>query len=423
MRLLVIMPTREHGGAEEYALKVVTAAALQWDVHVAIPETKGTESLIVDLKARSSTFHLFDIPEEHFLAMKEELLWKNVVFPKTGVIPRAFGIASKGLFRFRETGQAAVQFIRALSLLLRVRPDVVLVNVCWATFGMGIILACGFMKIPTAVVFHSYPFPFSFRDSKVKAYNWARKRNQQWITVSESSRRLICGTFQLRPDEVRVIYNGVSQLKAPGEPASPEDDLETHSHFRRELGVPETAQLLLTVARLDLNKGYGDLIQTVPHIVKEFPDVRFVWVGGGDNRDLLVQKLNEYCVSDHVLLLGHRLDVSRLMASSDLFVLPTRFEGLPFTILEAMARGLPIVSTNVGGIPEVIHDRVHGLLNRAGDSCDLLESIRWALRHPDQMQEMARNAKLRVAEFSDHKMVEQTLQVLQKLGSMCNRES
>jgi glycosyltransferase involved in cell wall biosynthesis len=420
MKLLVVVPSMEHGGAEMYALKVSLAIAQEWRVYAAVPDTKGTKTLITEFKAGGIIYRRFKIPESHFRAMKEELLWKNVVLPKTGIITRAFSIASKTGFRLREGSQTVVQFIRTLSLLFRVRPDVVLVNVCWATFGLGVILACGFMKIPTAVVFHSYPFPFSFRDSKVKAYNWAKKRNQEWIAVSESSRRMICGSFRVRSDEVRVIYNGISQPDAQRESSNCDDEVEMRIRVRRELGVPETTRILLTVARLSLNKGYGDLLQTTHHIVKEFPDVRLVWVGSGNDRELLTQKLNEYCISDRVLLLGYRADISRLMKSSDLFVLPTRFEGLPFTILEAMVCGLPIISTNVGGIPEIIKDRVHGLLNRAGDSCDLLESIRWALRHPDEMQEMARNAKARVQEFSEQKMVKQTSDVLVNLSQMRN---
>jgi len=423
MKLLLIVPSRDRGGAEHYSLEIAKGALERgWEVHAAVPQMKGTESLIGDFKADGIIHHPLDIPERHFLAMKEEPLWKNETFPQTGMVLRRMRALERSVRVLREGSQAVVQFVRTLSLLLQVRPDVVLVNICWATFGMGIILACGFSGTPTAVVFHSYPFRFSFRNSKVKAYNWARARKQKWITVSEGSRRLICGSFQVKPEEVLRIYNGIKQPPILEE-SNREGDSALRTQVRRELGVAETARLLLTVARLDSNKGHDDLIQTIPHIVREFHDVRFVWVGEGEQRDSLIEKCKEYRVLEDVLLLGYRSDVSRLVRSADLFVLPTRFEGLPFTLLEAMVHGLPVVASDAGGISEVIENGVHGLTVRVGDSCDLLEAIRWALRYPERMKEMARSARRRVLDFSEERMINEVLEVLRELSEAGSHRS
>jgi glycosyltransferase involved in cell wall biosynthesis len=88
-----------------------------------------------------------------------------------------------------------------------------------------------------------------------------------------------------------------------------------------------------------------------------------------------------------------------------------------------MAHGLRVVTSNASGIPEIVEDTVHGVLSRKGDSCDLLEALRRALEHPSQMQEMARKAKERVLELPEDKMVEQTLQVLRKLGNTRDGEN
>jgi glycosyltransferase involved in cell wall biosynthesis len=416
MRLLVIIPSRERGGAEEYALKVATAAARQWEVHAAVPTTKGTESLIADFKARGIACHLLDITEKHFLATKEEPLWKTVRYLHDGPVLRSVSAFERSLRTFKEGSRAIGQVVRTLSLLVRVRPDVILLDICWGTFGMGILLGCGLLRIPTAVVFQLYPFPFSFRKLRTNAYRWARARNQKWITVSENNRKLICDSFQARLEEILRIYNGVEVS-----PPQPEFEAEGNGSFRREvrweLGLPETARLALTVGRLERQKGYDLLIPAIPHIGKEFEDVWFVWVGEGQQRDILLRQLKDYRITERVKLLGRRSDVQRLMRSADLFVFPTRYEGNPFSLLEAMAHGLPIVTSNASGIPEIVQDGLHGVLFREGDSCDLLEALRWALGHPSQMQEMARKASERVLEFSEDKMVEQTLQVLQQLGN------
>jgi glycosyltransferase involved in cell wall biosynthesis len=420
MKLLVIVPSRERGGAEGYALKIATAAVNKWEVHAAIPEDEGTAPWIADFRAQGITCHPFQIPPGHFLAMKEEPQWKNVVFPQDGMVLRALHALERNIRMLKEVARAIVQVIKTIVVLARVKPDVVLLDICWGTFGMGILLGCGLLKQPTAVVFQLYPFPFSFRRSKSNAYRWARTRSQKWIAVSENNRKLISDSFHARSDEILLIYNGVMSNPLGSEPTAGGDG-SLRRAVRREMELPETALLILTVGRLERQKGYDYLIPAIAHITREFEDVWFVWVGEGQQRDNLLRQLEDYRVRDRVKVLGRRSDVPRLMKSADLFVFPTRYEGHPFALLEAMAHGLPIVASDASGIPEIVEDRIHGVLSKEGDSCDLLEALRWALKHPRQMHEMAGKAKERVLEFSEDKMVKQTLQVLWKLGNSRKR--
>jgi glycosyltransferase involved in cell wall biosynthesis len=412
VKLLVIVPAMERGGAETYALKVAASAAPLWKVEAAVTRTPATRSLIHELEGEGVSCRPFPIPKSHFLAMADEPRWKNVPLPKSGLILRTLFLAQRATLQVREAWHAAVQFFQTAVVLISARPDVVLLNICWPTFGMGMILACACVGMPTAVVFHSHPFPFSFRSSKVRLYNWARRRRQTWITVSDSNQRLICGTFHLREADVIRIYNGISlPAKVTGAARR-----ALRAHVRDELQLPRSARLLLTVGRLDANKGHGDLIMAIPHLLREFPDLRFVWAGEGPNRQSLTEKLKEYGVLTSVLLLGYRTDVERLMSAADLFVLPSRFEGFPFTILEAMAQGLTLVSTDAGDVPEMLRDGVHGMITRVGDSCGLLEALRWVLRHPARMSAMARNARVRAADFSQERMLRETRAVLASLA-------
>jgi glycosyltransferase involved in cell wall biosynthesis len=421
MKLLIIIPSLGRGGAEEYCLRISSAVTRQgWRVHAAVPRTTATDSLLEDFKALGINHLSLSVPEDYYVRMEEETELLHRSSSKSSRSLRWLYGVERNLHGALEAKDTVRQFIQTMSLLLRVRSDVVLVNLPWPTLGLGILLACGFMRVPTAVVFHTSPFPFWIRPSKVKAYNWARSRNQKWITVSESSRKMICWTFRLKNNDVTLIYNGTKIPSRPKEDGS-EGDAVLRDEVRRELGVRENSRLLLTVARLQAGKGYDYLIPTIPHIVKEFPDAQFVWVGGGDDKESIVQKAREYGIAEKITMMGYRTDISRLMQAANLFIFPTYYEGLPLTILEAMGSGLPIVSADAGGIPEVIQHKVHGLLTRAGDSCDLLEAIRWALRHPRLMQKMAKNAELRSQEFSEKRMTEQTLQVLQELGTARRR--
>ena len=385
MKFLVILPSTLRGGVEEYALTITSAAVKEgWDVYAAFPKTDGTISLIRDFTEKGVQYHRLEIAEDSRSSQK-----------------------STNHF---------LRLTRTFALLFRLKPDIVQILLPWPDVCLSSILVCGLLRIPTVVRFGLVPNRFSFSGRTLKAYAWARARNQQWIAVSENNRQFICKSFDIPYQEVLCIYNGTQVMPDSNTDNNHEHQTTLRYQLCRELGVPETSRLALTVGRLEPQKGYSDLIAAIPHIVREFSDVRFVWVGNGEQRDYLVNKVREYIVEDKVLLLGYRSDVPRLLKSADIFVFPTHYEGHPNALNEAMAHSLPIVTSNASGISELISNKVHGLLFRAGDSCDLLESIRWALRHPDEMQEMARNARLRIQDFSKERMIKETLEVFQRLS-------
>lgn len=397
--ILLIIPSVQRGGVEEHGLKIATAAMKKgWKVNVAFPQIEGTNSLVQDLNQSEITYYPLNIAETEItsfleISKKSQAL---VSILKQLIIPRIKFDLSK-----------IHHFIKTLFLLIKIKPDVVLINIPWADYGLGSILACGFLKIPTVVVFHLIPYPLSLSKIKLKLYNWAHQRKQKWIGISQSNCNFISESFQISKKEVYCIYNG-SQIK----PELFEDISGLRCQIRQELGLSEQTKIALTVARLSPQKGYDYLVPVIPHLIKEFPNLKFVWVGDGEQKEYLLNLIKEYEVTEQVFLLGYRSDIPRLLQSADLFVFPTYYEGQPFALLEAMAYGLPVITTDTDGIPEVIEHQVHGLLTRKGDSCDLLEAIRWALLHPEIMQGMAQNAKLRVRDFSEEKMLTETLGLL-----------
>jgi glycosyltransferase involved in cell wall biosynthesis len=183
-----------------------------------------------------------------------------------------------------------------------------------------------------------------------------------------------------------------------------------------ELGISQDVKIVLTIGRLCPQKGYHLLIPAIPHLIRQFPNLHFVWVGDGESRQELTQQIKDYDIENHVSMLGHRSDVADLLKIAALFVFPSLYEGQPFALLEAMAQGLPIVTSNASGIPEIIESRKHGLLFRQEDSCDLLVSVEWAIQNLEQMQMMGAAAALRAEEFSEQQMVQETLQHLMKLS-------
>ncbi len=382
--LLIIFPSQFRGGTEEYALLIGSKAVKQgWNVHAAFPETLETVSVIKDFISKGVTYHPLKIDEynEFWLETKRRHL---------------------------------LRFIRTVILLNRLKPNVVQLNLPYLTLSPATLLACAVLNIPTAVVFHLTPQTFVLGQKRLKAYSWAKGKNQQWIAVSEYNRRMVCETFQMSPQEVLRIYNGTRIDHLIGKNNS-EDRKLARFQIRQELGLFPESRLLLTVGRLHSQKGYEDIIPVITHIVKETPMIKFLWVGEGEYRNFLMTKVREYRVEDYVMFLGHRNDILQLLHAADLFVFPTHYEGLPFALIEAMAAGLPIIASDATSIPEIIEHGKHGLLFRTGDCCSLLETLRWALNHPEEMQEISQKATLRAYDFTQKNMFNQTLNTLQKL--------
>jgi glycosyltransferase involved in cell wall biosynthesis len=132
---------------------------------------------------------------------------------------------------------------------------------------------------------------------------------------------------------------------------------------------------IVTVARLSPEKDIANLLHAVRLVIAAFPDVRFEIAGDGPCRDELMQLARQLHVSEDVVFLGEVRDVPALLARAKLFVLPSQSEGISLTLLEAMACGLPVVTTHVGGNPEVVEAGITGLLVPARDPEALAQAI------------------------------------------------
>lgn len=178
------------------------------------------------------------------------------------------------------------------------------------------------------------------------------RRMDAHIAVAEIQKRHLVEVEGLRPDSVHVIYNGVDT--ALFRPASNDE----RSSMRRALGASDDAMVLMAVGSLKPIKGVDILLRAVAPVMQKHAHVHLVLVGEGPDRTALKSLARELGIADRVLLLGLRDDVDALLRAADALVLASRTEALPTVVLEAMATGLPVVATNVGGIPEMVeHDR------------------------------------------------------------------
>jgi len=195
------------------------------------------------------------------------------------------------------------------------------------------------------------------------------------VTVnSRSVRDLLARRDSLSPEKIQVLNNAVDV-----------DRFATAQGDREHLfpGTGSHSKLIAVVANMYSRvKGHTYLISAASSVCRDIPEAIFVLIGDGKERPNLEQQVRQAGLEKNFLFLGSRGDVPELLACCDLFVLPSEAEALPNSLLEAMAAGLPVVGTGVGGIPEIIRNGVDGLIVPAKDPHALAEAILRILQNP-----------------------------------------
>jgi glycosyltransferase involved in cell wall biosynthesis len=143
------------------------------------------------------------------------------------------------------------------------------------------------------------------------------------------------------------------------------------------------------------------LIDTVAALRREGFGVRLLLLGDGPLREKLEMLVAERGLQEHVLMPGMRDDVPRLLAASDLFALPSLWEGHPLSVMEAMAAGLPVVATRVGGIPELVDDGENGILLASGETDEVTPAVRRMIARSDERARMGASAQKKARHLFD----------------------
>lgn len=162
---------------------------------------------------------------------------------------------------------------------------------------------------------------------------------------------------------------------------------------RREFGIPEDAFLCVTVANFRPEKNHRMLVRAASEVVRARPDAVFVLAGDGPLRDDTVREVRERHLGDVVRVLGPVPGARRLIAAADLLVLSSQYEGLPVVVMEALAAGVPVVSTRVGGLPDLITSGRNGILTEPGSPAALARGVIQAME-PETHRELRAGARV-----------------------------
>lgn len=195
-----------------------------------------------------------------------------------------------------------------------------------------------------------------------------------------------------KPEKVVLCYNGIDAAAFQRSP-------NNHSPAHLPEGVPQARPRLGVIGRLAEQKGHKFLLEALALIRPQFP-THLLIIGDGPLQFELQTQADHLDLHDFVHFLGIRQDIWDLLATLDLFVLPSLWEGFPTVILEAMSQGIPIIATDVAGSSELVHPGETGLLVPAQNPIALANIILTALQNPEQMQKMAHKARQHAKQYT-----------------------
>lgn len=261
---------------------------------------------------------------------------------------RIFGIE---VVELRMLGEFDLLAIARLSKVIKCfHPDIIHLHDSHAhTLGGGAGKIAG---IGVIVVSRRVDFPVNIR------WNFIRRKKylslaDHFVAVSDRIREelVVAG---VSGEKVSVIYSGIDLNKFR--------DIASSDYVYDEFKIHRDQFLIGNVAALAPHKDQFTFLKAAKLVLRKFPQARFMLVGEGNLEGKLRKEAENLAISEKVVFTGFREDVGNIMSILDLFVLSSYLEGLGTSLLDAMLLGIPIVATDVGGIPEIIHNRVNGIL-------------------------------------------------------------
>jgi glycosyltransferase involved in cell wall biosynthesis len=270
--------------------------------------------------------------------------------------------------------------------------------------------------------FHGFPFHEFQSPARRRAYVSIERRLGRitdaalcvgTAVAAEAVRREL-----VAPERVAVIgvaVDGPDRLRASLSAGLP----EARGRARAALGLPDDATVVGAVGRLTYQKAPEDFISAICRLGR--PDVIGVWVGGGELGDHMARRVRDLPPGARVILTGERTDVLDVLPGFDVFALPSRYEGLPTAIVEAMICGVPVVATAVNAVPDLVVPGVTGMLVPPRRPGQLAAAIRFLLDSPQAAARLAANARDRVAGQYDEPALRAALMAAYLPGSLAEQ--
>lgn len=285
-------------------------------------------------------------------------------------------------------------------------PDIIQTSSIKSHF---LIKMLGFHRAYPWIAFHH---GYTTTDAKMKIYNrlnWLSLRSAHHVFV-------VCQAFfreiiraGVKPERISVQHNMVRPFVRPAQ--------SLLDSLRLTLGIGGITRVILCVGRLSREKGHHDLIRALARMHQESPEIdfRLALVGEGPERESLYRLSMQHGIGDLVIFAGHQRDVSPYYAIADVFVLPSHSEGSPNALLEAMAAGVPSLTTSVGGVPEIASHAKNAFLVQKGDIVAMAGGIKRLLADPSLRERLIENGRKITERYTAESYRRNVVQVYKEL--------
>lgn len=341
----------------------------------------------------------------HLLAALDRAEWRPVLYhrrdPGTAQLLSAAGAMDVDVRPLPAGWPRVARVHRLIREFRELRPAVVHAHLHWPLACRVGVVAARVARVPVVVATSQLLMDLrpDFRtDAQHRVLEACIDR---YFAVSMALAQRLQERFGVPAHKIQVIPNAIDLTPFPDTVAEP-----------RRGGDESGTVVVLTVARLDPQKDLGSLLAAAAQV----PDATFLIAGEGEERGRLETTARELGLAGRVRFLGFRGDIPALLAACDLFVLPSRFEGLPLAVLEAMAAGRPVVATRIGGMDEAVVDGHTGVLVPPGDPAALASAIRALADDPARARRLGEAGRRRVRrEFSADSMAGRVMAAYREL--------
>lgn len=218
----------------------------------------------------------------------------------------------------------------------------------------------------------------------------AYRLSDRILANSRSVGESVCEQQGLSRGKIAVVPNFVD--------AEVFEALKDRGTWRNHFGFSVSDFVLAIVAQLRAEKNHQLILSAFAMLLRSHPNVKLLVVGDGELRSQIHAQIHALGIAESVVLAGHVPRAWRTVAAADVVMLPSQHEGFPNSLIEAMAVGVPVIASDVGGIPDVVQHGVNGVLVRPGDAAALLCAIEKAVSEYDISQRLAVRAKRDVAD-------------------------
>lgn len=376
-KILYIITQGKWGGAQKYILDLALHMTKNFDVTIAIGEPHGDTDLQQKIKSCS---------ESGINIVQLKYLRRNIS-PIADIV--------------------AITELR--KLYKKLQPHIIHLNSTKAGI-LGALAHIGIKNIKSIYTAHGWVFNEPLARPKKIIYTWLEKITahikNHIIVINDADYTIATHTLHIPPTKLSRIYNGIALTSDNISPKNARQQLKKIATIE----IPDTF-IVGTIANLYKTKAIDDLIQ----VARKCPPYTFLVIGDGPEHAHIQKLIHDYNISN-VHLLGFMKNAKKYIPAFDLFFLPSRKEGLPYVLLEAISQHVPILATDVGGVSEIISQQKTGLLTAPGDITDMVRQLNFAYKNKERMEIYTHNAQKHLEKnFSNTHMLKRTYTLYQKI--------